>query len=63
MSKISEYIKEQDFFKRDTGGDILSAFNEMTNKASHDETSVIAKERAVNIIESIVSAIRNEYGE
>ncbi len=54
---IDGYIKEQDFFKRDTPDDIKSAYYSILNDG------VVPNKVALGIISLIVSAIRNEYGE
>jgi hypothetical protein len=50
------YIKEQDFFKPDTPKTIRRAFVSMMEKGMSDS-------EALDIIEEIVSAIKDEYGE
>lgn len=57
MAKIIEkYIKEQEFYKRDTAGDIRDVFDEMV------ETDM-SEEQARSAIVRLVSAIKGEYGE
>ncbi len=58
--EIDGFIKEQDFYKTDTAGDIRAVYDELVRAGQADEVDY---QVALDAIESIVSAIRNEYGE
>ena len=58
MSKLDDFIKEQDFYKSDTAGVIRKAHKDIINVSDDGYNEV-----AIEIIGSIISAISDEYGD
>lgn len=56
MEVIEEFIKEQDFYKADTPDIIRETFIALIGYGMKAQT-------ALNNIEAVVGAIKNEYGE
>ena len=61
---IKDWIKEQDFYKSDTADVITDAVDEIKGLIGFaDPNSINPEKEAIEIVESVVFAIKNEYGE
>ncbi len=56
LELINDYIKEQDFYKNDTSDSVIDLFLVLVGYG-------LKPEKALRNVRSIVSAIKNEYGE
>ena len=56
MEVVEQYIKEEDFFKRDTPNTIKETFIALIAYGMNAEI-------AINNIRAVVSALKDEYGE
>ncbi len=56
LKLIEDYIKEQDFWKSDTGDEVMGMFLVLVGHG-------LEPQKAINNISALVGSIQNEYGD